>query len=254
MKMMPESARKPVFYGDGLPSLPPDFTFTGRLIVVEGPDNVGRSTILERLHRDLELRGHAVSSTGFRRSELTRDGLDQARLGNTFSPLTMSLFYATDFADRMERQIVPALKAGFWVLSDRYFYSIRARDVVRGASADWTRKVYGMALVPDMVVYLQATVDDLVARAVAGRGFDYWESGMDMRLRDNLYDSYREYQARVIKQFDAMASEYGFRTVNASRDVDAVYADVLALVSDVPAPTPDALPPTAPRAQQTRPA
>lgn len=231
--MMLEYVRKPGFYGDGLPSLPQDFTYTGRLIVIEGPDNVGRSTIMERLHRDLELEGHAVSSTGFRRSELTREGLEQARMGNTFSPLTMSLFYATDFADRLERQIIPALKAGFWVLSDRYFYSIRARDVLRGADPDWSRKLYGFAMKPDLVIYLRAEVDDLVARAVVSRGFDYWESGMDMRLADNLYDSFRIYQSRLIKQFDAMAGEYGFRTVNASRDVDAVYADVASLVAEM---------------------
>jgi dTMP kinase len=164
---------------------------------------------------------------------LTREGLAQAREGNTFSPLTMSLFYATDFADRLERQMLPALRAGFWVLSDRYFYSIRARDMARGADAEWTRRLYGFALVPDLIIYLRASADDLVPRALAGRAFDYWESGMDLHLADNLYDSYRLYQQHLIRLFDEMVSEYDFRVVDASRGPDAVYDDVRRLVLDL---------------------
>ncbi|HEY3268281.1 MAG TPA: thymidylate kinase [Armatimonadota bacterium] len=230
---MPVYARDARYYGEGLPSLPAGADLPGRLIVVEGPDNVGRSTLLDRLHRDLEYRGHAVSSTGFRRSELTHDGLELARQGTTFSPLTMGLFYATDFADRLERDIIPALKAGYWVLSDRYFYSICARDIARGADPRWSRDVYGFALVPDMVIYLRAKVDDLVPRALAGRGFDFWESGMDIRLADNLYDSYRIYQQRLVDLFDGMVDEYGFRVVDAGRNADAVYEDVLSMALEL---------------------
>lgn len=218
------------YYGAGLPSLSSGTGLPGRLIVIEGPDNVGRSTLISRLRPELENRRHAVSSTGFRRSDLTQEGLAQAREGNTFSPLTMSLFYATDFADRLERQMIPALRAGFWVLSDRYFYSVRARDIVRGADADWTRRMYGFALVPDLVIYLRAEVDDLVPRVLSHSGFDYWESGMDLHLADNLYDSYRIYQGRLIALLDQMAEEYGFRVVDASRGSDAVYQDVRSLV------------------------
>ena len=121
----------------------------------------------------------------------------------------MSLFYATDFADRLENQIIPALKAGFYVLSDRYFYSIIARDVVRGIDPGWARKVYGFALEPDLVLYLKADVPHLVSRMVYGRGFDYWESGMDIRCADNVYDSFCNYQSHLIEQFDQMADEYG---------------------------------------------
>ena len=131
---------KTQFYGAGYPyhqisDLP------GKLIVLEGTDGVGRSTQIELLRAWLEKQGYAVSDTGFRRSQLTQPGLDAAKLGHTFSPLTMSLFYATDFSDRLENQIIPALKAGFIVLSDRYFYSTMARDVVRGADPRWARKL-----------------------------------------------------------------------------------------------------------------
>jgi dTMP kinase len=201
------------FYGAGFPYRQVN-DFPGKLIVLEGTDAVGRSTQITLLRRWLEDSGYAVSDTG--------PGLDAAKEGHTLGPRTLSLFYATDFADRLENQIIPALKAGFIVLSDRYLYSVIARDMVRGADPGWARKVYGFALVPDLVLYLRADVPTLVSRIVHGRGFDYWESGMDIRCADNLYDSFCVYQARLIEQFDRMAAEFSFQTVDATRPVQTV--------------------------------
>jgi dTMP kinase len=218
------------FYGAGFPYKQIN-DITGKLIVLEGTDGVGRSTQLQLLRTWLETQGYGVSDTGLRRSPLTQPGLNAAKLGHTLGPLTMSLFYAADFADRLENQIIPALRAGFIVLSDRYFYSIIARDIVRGADPNWARKVYGFALVPDMVLYLRANVDTLVTRIIHGRGFNYWESGMDIRCADNLYDSFRVYQSKLIEQFDNMAAEYGFVSVDANRSVGSVDKDLRAHIS-----------------------
>jgi dTMP kinase len=198
----------------------------GKLIVLEGSDGVGRSTQTQLLRRWLEDEGFAVSDTGLKRSDMTQQGLEDARKGHTLSRITMSLFYATDFADRLENQIIPALQAGFVVLSDRYFYSIMARDVVRGADADWARKLYGFALKPDLVLYLKANVSDLVTRLIHGRGLNYWEAGMDLRPSDNLFDSFLDYQAKLIALFDQLAQEYGFVTIDAGRPVMDVFEDL----------------------------
>jgi dTMP kinase len=216
---------RPVYYGAGFPYLELE-DLPGKLIVLEGTDGVGRSTQIALLRTWLEANGYAVSDTGLRRSPMTQPGLDAAKSGHTLSPLTMSLFYATDFADRLENQIIPALKAGFYVLSDRYFFSIMARDIVRGADPVWARKLYGIALKPDLVLYLKADVPHLVQRLVHGRGFDFWESGMDLHCADNLYDSFCTYQAELIQQFDQMAVEYGFTTVDATRSVQVVFREL----------------------------
>lgn len=213
------------FYGAGFPYLQVK-DLPGKLIVLEGTDGVGRSTQIQLLRQWLEAEGFAVSNTGLRRSPLTQPGLDAAKLGHTLSPLTMSLFYATDFADRLERQIIPALKAGFIVLSDRYFYSIIARDSIRGLNSHRLRKVYGFALKPDIILYLKADITTLVSRIVHGRGFDFWEAGMDIRCADNLYDSFCAYQTLLIQEFDRMVKEYGFITIDANRNVQSVFADL----------------------------
>jgi len=213
------------FYGQGYPYLEIK-KLPGKLIVIEGSDGVGRSTQIELLRKWLEKNSYAVSNTGLKRSPLTQPGLNEAKKGNTLSPRTNSLFYATDFADRLENQIIPALKAGFYVLSDRYFYSIMARDVVRGIDPKWAKQVYGFALIPDIVIYLRADVQTLVTRIVHGRGFDYWESGMDLIKADNLYDSFVSYQTSMIEQFDKLAKEYSFVTIDANRSVKAINDDI----------------------------
>ena len=223
---------KPVYYGAGFPYRLID-NLPGKLIVLEGADGVGRSTQTQLLRRWLEDEGFAVSDTGLRRSAMTQKGLDDAKQGHTLSRITMSLFYATDFADRLENQIIPALEAGFIVLSDRYFYSIMARDIVRGADPEWAKQLYGFALKPDLVLYLRANVNDLVSRLIHGRGLSYWEAGMDVRAADNLYDSFINYQSELGLMFDQLAQEYGFVTINAGRPVMEVFAEMQTQIRDL---------------------
>jgi len=213
------------YYGAGFPYIQAE-DLPGKLIVLEGTDGVGRSTQINLLRTWLETQGYGVSDTGLRRSPLTQPGLEAAKQGHTLSPLTMSLFYATDFADRLENQIIPALRAGFIVLSDRYFFSVIARDIVRGADPTWARKVYGFALVPDLILYLRANIDTLITRIVHGRGINYWEAGMDIRCADNLFDSFVVYQQKLMEQFDIMSQEYNFITVDANCSPQKVDADL----------------------------
>jgi dTMP kinase len=215
----------PQFYGAGFPYNHIK-ELSGKLIVLEGNDAVGRSTHIDLLKAWLESEGYAVSDTGLNRSELTQVGLDTAKEGHTLSPTTMSLFYATDFADRLENQIIPALKAGFIVLSDRYFYSIIARDVVRGADPQWARNIYGFALKPDLILYLRSDIPTLVSRIIHGRGFNYWEAGMDIHFADNIYDSFCIYQSKLRDLFDKMVNEYGFITIDANKSVNVIFENL----------------------------
>ena len=158
------------FFGEALPDIDLE-ELKGRLIVLEGTDGVGRSTHIGLLKQWLENNGHAVLDTGMTRSALAGKRLKQAKEGHTLGGITMSLFYATDFADRLENEIIPALRAGFIVLTDRYIYSLMARAIVRGADPEWLREVYGFALKPDAIFYLRVKIDDLVTRVLTEHGF-----------------------------------------------------------------------------------
>ncbi|HEV8041394.1 MAG TPA: hypothetical protein VGP62_21140 [Bryobacteraceae bacterium] len=199
----------------------------GKLIVIEGPDSVGRSTQVSRLRTWLEHQGHAVLDTGLARGALAGKGIQQAKEGNTLGPVTMTLFYATDFADRLENEIIPALRAGFVVLTDRYIFSLMARAIARNEDRVWIEKVAGFALVPHAVYYLRADVHDLLTRVVLGRGaFDYWESGMDMRFGADMHDSFIRYQTRVIRALDRMAKRYNFIVVDANQTPDQIFREL----------------------------
>jgi len=211
------------FYGiDAIHLREQEELLPGRLVVIEGTDGVGRSTQVNRLRPWLESSGYAVVDTEMTRSELVGSGLKQAKAGHTLGPITLNLFYATDFVDRFERQILPALRAGFVVLTDRYIYSLIARALVRGADPRWIRSLYGLALKPDIIFYLRTSVEELIPRVLQRRGFDYWESGMDMRLGEDLFESFVSYQQRLIDQFDAMSREYGFELIDTSHSIEWV--------------------------------
>lgn len=210
------------FYGSGLPGVKLE-DLRGKLIVVEGTDGVGRSTQVALLRQWLEQRGHAVLDTGLTRSALAGKGLKRAKEGNTLNIITFTLFYATDFADRLENQIIPALRAGFIVLTDRYIFSQIARATVRGVEEAWARDVFSMALVPTATYYLKADLAHLVPRVAFSRGFDFWESGMDMNLGKDLYESFCRYQERMLDIFERMTDYYGFKVVDANGPIEDVF-------------------------------
>jgi dTMP kinase len=218
-------------YGTRLPGMPRE-RLTGRLIVVEGADGSGRTTEVGMLREWLEVQGHSVVDTGLRRSTLVSEQIEEAKRGNTLGGTTLALFYAVDFADQLENKIIPSLAAGSTVLADRYIYTLMARAVVRGASRQWARGLYGFALQPDLVVFLDARPEILLHRAIAKYGsLDYWESGMDLSLSRDRFESFFLYQERLGKEFEAMAKEYDFRRVDANRNPAQVHQDVRRVVA-----------------------
>jgi dTMP kinase len=219
-------------YGQGIPGLELG-DLSGWLVVIEGPDGVGRTTHVDRLRAHLEQLGYAVAETGLTRSDLASRGIRRAKQGNTLGANAFNLFYATDFADRLEQQIVPALRAGFVMITDRYVYSLIARAIVRGADPDWIKQVYSFALLPDAVYYLHIEARQLVPRVLAEGPFDYWESGMDVPMGEDLYDSFVNYQGRIIRELDGLAHEYGFHTLDATRDEDDISDELCASVTRV---------------------
>lgn len=209
------------FFGDGLKYLDPS-DLKGKLIAIEGTDGVGRTTHIEMLQEWLEVQGYGVMTTGWTRSNLMSKAIEMAKAGNILDRWSLSLLYATDFADRLEHQIIPALRSGFVVLADRYIYTAFARDFVRSADRKWIRDVFGFALTPDLVCYLRIDVETLALRVIETTGMNYWESGMDLRLGGDLYDSFKKYQSLLIEEFDKMAMEFRFNVVDARKSPEEI--------------------------------
>lgn len=205
----------------------------GRFIVIEGPDASGRSTQIELLSSKLEADGHAVLNAGLRRSELIGQGILEAKRNFILGRRTISLFYAADFADQLENKIIPGLRSGYIVLSDRYIYTLMAREAARGIDSSWSHNLYGFALRPDIVFYLDVDPNELVHRVFKKNSYlDYYESGTDLRLSDNMLESFVMYQKLLRKEFKRMQRRYKIISIDGNRSIIEINQDLQKRIDD----------------------
>ena len=222
----PISSRSIRYYGNGISYLQ-EAGIKGRLIVIEGPDASGRSTQITMITSHLEANGHAVVNTGLRRSELIGEGILEAKRNLMLGKRTLSLFYAADFADQLENKIIPALRAGYIVLADRYIYTLMARDAVRGLSRRWSHNLFGFAVKPDLIYYLDVDPNELVHRVFQkNSSLDYYESGADLRLSEDMLESFLKYQRLIGKEFQRMQKRYGIVPINGNRTVVEINSEL----------------------------
>ena len=220
------ATRHLTFYGEGIPYLE-NVEIKGCLIVIEGPDGSGRSSQIEVITSKLESEGHAVLNTGLKRSELISQGILEAKQKLPLGKKTLTLFYAADFADQLEHKIIPALQAGYIVLADRYIYTLMARSIVRSLSRKWANDIFGFAVIPDLVFYLDVDPYELFHRVFQKyESLDYYESGADIGLSDDLFDSFVLYQRKMAKEFKLMEKRYGLIPINGNRSISEVNADL----------------------------
>lgn len=200
--------------------------YLGRLIVIEGTDGVGRSTQIAQLVPWMETNGFAVVQTGWNRSILVSKLITSAKEGTLLNKVTFTLLYATDFAERMERVVIPALKAGMIVVADRYVYAAMARSLARGVDADWIREIYSFAPKPDLTLLLRLEPAELLRRTLDRGRLSYWESGMDQHMSEDIYDSFLQYQGRMIAHYDSMAAEFNWPVLDAKRPIHETQLDL----------------------------
>lgn len=218
--------RKLRYYKHGIPYLK-DVRVSGSLIVVEGPDAAGRSTHTRMIQTKLEAEGHAVLGTGLKRSELISEGIMEAKANLGIGKRTLGLFYAADFADQLENKIIPALEAGYIVLADRYIFTLMARNSVRGINKAWSRNLFGFAVIPDLIFYLNVRPQELVHRVFQKSSkLDYYESGMDMGISGDMYKSFVLYQTKLAREFDRMREPFGLQFIDGNRSLDQVDAEL----------------------------
>ncbi len=196
-----------------------EHNLSGTLICVEGIDGSGKSTQLVILRDWLKSLKHDVIFTEWNSSDLISQTTKMAKKKNLLSPRTFSLLHAVDFADRLEQIIIPALKAGFIVLADRYVYTAFARDAARGVDRDWVRKVYGFAVKPDLTLYFRVTEEVSLSRICSNRAPKFYEAGMDLKISNDPYESYKIFQKRVNDEYKQMIDEYGLVEIDANESI-----------------------------------
>src|SRR5690349_6881526 len=207
--------------------------FPGRLIAVEGLDGSGKSTQIYLLKRWLEAEGIKVYFSEWNSSELVKSATSKGKKRELLTPTTFSLIHATDFADRYERHLLPLLRAGYIVLCDRYVFTAFARDVTRGCPQEWVRGNYSFAAAPDLTMFFKADLEVSLNRILEGRPkLKFFEAGMDLRLSNDIYESFRIFQGRLLEQYLAMSTEFDFIVMDANQRVEAQQGIVRQIVSE----------------------
>jgi dTMP kinase len=212
--------------------------FPGKLFIVEGIDGSGKSTQLSLLQKWLESEGYVVYFSEWNSSPVVQDVTKRGKKKKMLTPMTFSLVHATDFADRTEHHIIPALKAGAVVLADRYIYTAFARDVVRGVHPDWVRGLYGFAVKPTVGFYFRTPLDVAMKRILGGRdAIKYYEAGMDLEMSDDIEESFRLFQGRIIEEYEKMVSEFGLVAIDATLSIEEQQVQMRQIVTEALAGT-----------------
>lgn len=197
------------------------YDIKGKLIIVEGIDGSGKSTQIHLLDKWLKFKNIPAFLSEWNSSVIVKNVTSRGKKKEQLTPTTFSLLHATDFADRYERNIFPLLRAGYIVLADRYIYTAYARDIVRGCDPLWIRKVYDFALKPDITFYFRVPVDVAAGRILSGRPkLKYYEAGMDLNLSNDIYESYRIFQSRIIEQYEKMATTENFTVIDGTLNIE----------------------------------
>lgn len=232
LKKSVKKSNKIKFISSGIKYLQ-DIEIKGSFIVIEGPDASGRSTQIQKVTTKLEADGHAVINAGLRRSDLISKGIIEAKRNFLIGRKTMALYYAADFADQLENKIIPALKAGFIVISDRYIYTLIARSSARGINKNWLHNLFSFAIKPDLVFYLDVDPYNLIHRVFQKNySLDYYESGADLGISNDIYDSFIKYQYSLKKEFEKMRSRYGLINIDGNRNIGEVYQQIQAKIDN----------------------
>ena len=203
----------------------------GRFLTVEGIEGVGKSTQVAQLSQSLSGRGiaHVVTREpgGTPLAERIRDVvLDNSR-GESLPPTAELLLMFAARAVHLANHVEPNLRAGRWVLCDRFIDATYAyQGGGRGLSAEHIRQLEVMVLGPrrpDLTVLIDAPVEQALQRARqrnAGAAVDRFESE-----RAEFFERVRSaYCARAAAEPDRIA------VVDASQSVEQVAAQILALL------------------------
>jgi dTMP kinase len=138
----------------------------GFFICVEGLDGCGKTTQAKILVRKLRRMGYntvytAEPSHGKIGRFIKRYCLHR---GKRVSSIVEALLFAADRYEHVENEIIPALKDGKVVVSDRYMYSSLAYQGAAGLSLDWIRRVNEHAVTPNLAIFIDVEPDTVIQR------------------------------------------------------------------------------------------
>ncbi|GIV96259.1 MAG: thymidylate kinase [Herpetosiphonaceae bacterium] len=179
---------------------------TGRLIVFEGIDGAGKSSLIQGVAEHLSKQGIASTTiTRFMLPELT-SLWGQIVADDLVDPVSAATIAIADYFVGLERVIKPAIERGVTVLADRYYYSHIAFFHARGIDLHWLQACFRTALTPDIVFFIDISIPQALERLRPKNKPDFWEAGLDYRLNMRIGQAYAYYQQNPLEK--ARIEEY----------------------------------------------
>ncbi len=201
----------------------------GLLIVFEGLDGAGKSTQVKRLANYLEEKGYSVEVTTWNSSRYISRATKRAKKAHLLTPSCFSALHAADFLNRHENLIIPLLNEGKIVIADRYSYTALARDEARGVDIEWVKRIYSLAIEPDIAFLCDLPIDIALSRSMKKNGNvpKYYECGMDVSGESDPAESFREFQGRVDKVYQSLVISGELSPICMNCNVDEIFASII---------------------------
>jgi len=189
----------------------------GFFVVFEGLDGSGSSTQAQLLERYFKMKQRAVMSTKEPTNNLI-GGLIRGQLTHEWksSMECLQLLFAADRAHHLEKEIMPALRRNFVVISDRYKLSSIAYGSLE-ADTEWLREINKQFREPDLTILLKVSPDTCVKR-------------MDKRHVIELFEK-RDKLTKVWDVYKTFASD-NVVIIDGERPIDDVFAEVIENVNE----------------------
>jgi dTMP kinase len=191
----------------------------GLLVAFEGPDGAGKTTQRKLFKRWLESQGYRVRTSKWTSSRFIRPLIKSRKRSHAVGPEELCLLQAADFRYRLEHDILPALWRGEIVLADRFLFTGLSRDAARGLDLDWMLHVYSPLFWPDMVFYFPISIDTAVKRVATVRAPKYYEAGQDVTAIEDPLSSFKQFQARVMREYENLSLVFKFLTVDGEQPI-----------------------------------
>jgi len=190
--------------------------YSGLFVVLEGIDGSGKTTISKMLVDRLNRLGFKAEYT-FEPTDSEIVEVIRGKYSEYRDAYIDALTFALDRLLHLKRKVIPLLRDGFIVVSDRYMYSSVAYQAASGAPIEWVLLVNKYALKPDVTIYLD--VDP--------------ETGLRRRqFKTTRFPEFEviDFARRVREVYLELVKRGLMISINATRPVEEVYRDVEAVV------------------------
>ncbi len=145
----------------------------GTLIAVEGADGAGTTTQSEKLAEELGAEWTAEPTSG-----PVGEKIQEMIRSDEYSAQAIALNFAADRMLHLEQKVIPLLKQGKTVVTDRYYHSSMTYQPALGADFEWVRKLNKDALKPDLTVIVDVEPEEALSR-IEGREFGKINSNIE---------------------------------------------------------------------------